>query len=893
MRDADICDSRSRTSCLECTRLRFCGWCAAERTCLEGDGSSPRFGPKCAASWYHGLHRDPARRQCEATTQKDDTRVPAVEMPDLKVVFDPECEKFLGPPGDCERAKLRMQAEETKCLAEGGTQSHCNVVRRETAQQIAREQMKKQWDKRAALDARERAELSAHLEDCVLATNRARSDASKGPGSSADDRRSSQKDTASLRTALPLGFSNSVLGFVQQGEIAMEESDEEAADDCKRMSDVLKSRVDANVPGALFIEEQSLLQVSESATGGHNDNSLERATAAINEDGESPTGASSQASEAAKATAKAEEAAKSEDVQPPGATGSNQDASEQNAASLNAEESGPLAVEEAEDPEEDKKEDEEEDRLDKLAELSEASTGASAENAPPREGATGTSEDDSKGGATGSTRDEPKNDAGEDSPTGSGPTKTKKETDNINEENKEVAEEEAEAQDDAQVKAELLKEKKSGPTGSAREGQESSATVSAGDISDKVKSKDGKDATGSEGEETGAEVEAATAAAEEEDKGSEEEEEGVEAEAEEDDGLEKDGPVKATGGTGASGIPSSSTGSATGLKADATGPAPDLTTPMPNTDFTGATASGQGDDMDTDHNSIEIFGDQVSPQGFPVDYAEVEAVIGLTGLSAATIKANNGKFCAAISLAVTGDIARANNIVVTSAEDVDHFSPGEPEGASDGAVTKDNAWDEDGQNVQSLLLLNLVNFRSLPSRKAKVGTSLCRVAFTIQVKQANASRAAISYARILADGAVRLQESISAYEFAGTKGRIQAKMLVEPRVLAGNTASDAALARQELEQRTNAEEFRAGEETAEALADHKYSNYRPHKDASVQQLFAMKQKCRNSDCVLRIDEKLNKVMADYHHARAVSDEVRGGGAHLLRGAADENGADNA
>ena len=157
----------------------------------------------------------------------------------------------------------------------------------------------------------------------------------------------------------------------------------------------------------------------------------------------------------------------------------------------------------------------------------------------------------------------------------------------------------------------------------------------------------------------------------------------------------------------------------------------------------------------------------------------------------------------------------------------------------------------------------------------------------MRVKQANASRAAITYARVLSEGAVRMQEAMNAYTFSGqTGGAIQPRVLVEPRVLAGNTASDAALQRQELEQRTNAEQFRAGEQTAEALAEHKYSNYRPHNDDAVQQLYRMKHKCRDSDCVLKVDQKLNEVMADHDHTKAVADEapsaksmplLRGGG----------------
>ena len=127
---------------------------------------------------------------------------------------------------------------------------------------------------------------------------------------------------------------------------------------------------------------------------------------------------------------------------------------------------------------------------------------------------------------------------------------------------------------------------------------------------------------------------------------------------------------------------------------------------------------------------------------------------------------------------------------------------------------------------------------------------------------------------------------MNAYGLVAPGRAIQTRLLVEPRVLAGNTASDAAIRRQEIEQRTNAEQFRAGEQTAEALAEHKYSNYRPHDDDAVQRLYRMKHKCRDADCVLKVDQKLNEAMADHDHAKAVADQPGARDARqLLRGTA--------
>jgi hypothetical protein len=54
--------------------------------------------------------------------------------------------------------------------------------------------------------------------------------------------------------------------------------------------------------------------------------------------------------------------------------------------------------------------------------------------------------------------------------------------------------------------------------------------------------------------------------------------------------------------------------------------------------------------------------------------------------------------------------------------------------------------------------------------------------------------------------------------------------------------------------------FGVGESTAESLADHKYSNERPHVTPSVQRLYRQKHLCKDSDCVLRVDEMLNDAM---------------------------------
>ena len=76
-----------------------------------------------------------------------------------------------------------------------------------------------------------------------------------------------------------------------------------------------------------------------------------------------------------------------------------------------------------------------------------------------------------------------------------------------------------------------------------------------------------------------------------------------------------------------------------------------------------------------------------------MEYAEVEAVVGLTGISASAVKANDGKFCAAVSLAVTGDVARAKDIVVTHAEDVEGFGAGVPSESATASGGQDAAFE--------------------------------------------------------------------------------------------------------------------------------------------------------------------------------------------------------
>ena len=378
MSDADICDAQSRTSCSRCTRLPFCGWCAAERACLEGDGTSPRFGPKCAASWYHGLHPDPDRARCPAPPSEGERAPPpAIAVPDLKSIFDPECARFLGAPGDCERAKLRMQAEETKCLAEGGTPSRCEEVRKATAETIAREQMKKQWDKRRSLDARARAELKSQLEACAVAAEA--SEAAERAKASA------RRESA---TSLPVGFSNQVLGLMQLGELGAGSRtggsvafDEDArtggggggapqraeasapVPGCRRMLedlDLARTNVVASGPLLLLLLEERAGAHAGSATGGEGAASGRRGA----------TGSAAQATEAALAAAEAERAELAGSAA--GATGAP-------ATSRTIDDASGAATglaEEEEDPEsgkegraeDDAKEDEEEDRLDREAE---------------------------------------------------------------------------------------------------------------------------------------------------------------------------------------------------------------------------------------------------------------------------------------------------------------------------------------------------------------------------------------------------------------------------------------------------------------------------------------------------------------------------------------------
>ena len=121
--DADICDQYSHTNCTSCTALTFCGWCATERTCLEGNAEAPRFGESCSLSWYHEgtieskntcpdltaiLHKniEESTLPHEIHSVQQGILIDPIQYEDLNSLFDPACKHFAGSRkfnlfGDC------------------------------------------------------------------------------------------------------------------------------------------------------------------------------------------------------------------------------------------------------------------------------------------------------------------------------------------------------------------------------------------------------------------------------------------------------------------------------------------------------------------------------------------------------------------------------------------------------------------------------------------------------------------------------------------------------------------------------------------------------------------------------------------------------------------------
>ena len=167
--DADLCDALSHTSCGNCTALAYCGWCAAERTCLEGNAEAPRFGEACSASWYHQFH---SQRTCLALEYSTVARAnPIVSFPkepmdvplsDLTSIFDPACAHFAGSPGDCERAKLRLESIFIRCLAEQRTRGECEQTKISEGKRIAQEQLSKEVNRKEGLQVQLAAATAKH-----------------------------------------------------------------------------------------------------------------------------------------------------------------------------------------------------------------------------------------------------------------------------------------------------------------------------------------------------------------------------------------------------------------------------------------------------------------------------------------------------------------------------------------------------------------------------------------------------------------------------------------------------------------------------------------------------------------------------------------------------------
>ena len=115
MSDADICDAQSRTSCSRCTRLPFAAG-APPSARAWSDSASPRFGPSArrAGTTGSGSRRAAARPPSEGERAPP----PAIAVPDLKSIFDPECARFLG--GGRLRARQASHAGRGDQVPRGG-----------------------------------------------------------------------------------------------------------------------------------------------------------------------------------------------------------------------------------------------------------------------------------------------------------------------------------------------------------------------------------------------------------------------------------------------------------------------------------------------------------------------------------------------------------------------------------------------------------------------------------------------------------------------------------------------------------------------------------------------------------------------------------------------------
>ena len=286
-----------------------------------------------------------------------------------------------------------------------------------------------------------------------------------------------------------------------------------------------------------------------------------------------------------------------------------------------------------------------------------------------------------------------------------------------------------------------------------------------------------------------------------------------------DSGVE-DGDDSPTGATGSTDAPDATAGaSSTGGTGSATGGTGGGTggTGMEDDAPTGAAPTlheveNSETKQKSDEGQIEIFGDGVNPDGTAVEYAEVEMVLGLFEMPCVVVKAKNRRFRPSVSLAITGDVKRQQDVLVTDTRNLKNHAVG------------------------------------------------CATSITLKVHGKDAAKNAARYAKTIAEGGCeRLRESMNHY-FHELGNIISVKILQTPRVLAGNTASNAAMERSKAMEATNAAMYGVGESTAESLADHKYSNQRPHMNPNVQRLYRMKHQCKDQDCLLRIDEKLNDIM---------------------------------
>jgi hypothetical protein len=177
--DANSCDQFSHTSCESCTSLPFCGWCGAERSCLEGNADGPRFGDACVSSW--------SVRTCPAIPHLEDSysvkgteAVNDVQYPDLSVVFDPACSNFAGPPGACERAKLRLEAIYIRCLSEGRTPVECDNSKHAEAEAIAHEQELKKLERERLKKMKDDSVFAHELSECIERVKRSNGDSAVG-----------------------------------------------------------------------------------------------------------------------------------------------------------------------------------------------------------------------------------------------------------------------------------------------------------------------------------------------------------------------------------------------------------------------------------------------------------------------------------------------------------------------------------------------------------------------------------------------------------------------------------------------------------------------------------------------------------------------------------------